>query len=149
MATGDGFSPADSTGFLLDRVAHHLSLRVQEFLDAEGVGLSAQQVGILTVVAHLDEPLRMAELADLLGRDPTTLTRQIEGLERAGLAQRSRDPSDRRAVIASATPAGVHMVERTMPLTLALRRRAMRGISQADENVLADGLRRMLKNLRE
>lgn len=147
MTTGREFRAIHSTGFLVDRVAHHLGLGVQQFLKEEGIGLTAHELGILTVVVGLDEPRRMADLAGLLGRDPTTLTRQIGGLERLGLVERYVDPSDRRAVRVSATAAGVRMVERTMPLTMGLRRRAMDGISPAEEEVVVRTLQRMLENL--
>ncbi len=142
------FNPTESAGFLVGRVAHALSLRVQEFLDDAEIPISAQEISILTVLAHLDEPERMKPLAELLGRDATTVSRQIAGLEEAGLVQRSPCPDDGRATVVSITTAGAKLVERTIPLTLALRGRAMKGITKADTKTFVAVLLQMLANLR-
>ena len=143
------FNPTESAGFLVGRVAHALSLRVQEFLDDAEIPISAQEISILTVLAHLDEPERMKPLAELLGRDATTVSRQIAGLEEAGLVQRSPCPDDGRATVVSITTAGARLVERTIPLTLALRGRAMKGITKADTKTFVGVLSQMLANLRD
>src|ERR671931_880936 len=46
------------------------------------------------------------ELARSLGIEGPTLTRHLDGLERAGLVERRRDPADRRAVQVELTDAG-------------------------------------------
>ena len=142
------FDPTESAGFLVGRVAHALSLRVQEFLDDAEIPISAQEISILTVLAHLDEPERMKPLAELLGRDATTVSRQIAGLEQAGLVQRSPCPDDGRATVVAITKAGAKLVERTIPLTLALRSRAMKGITKADTKTFVGVLSQMLANNR-
>lgn len=43
------------------------------------------------------EPARMSELAALLRLDASTVSRQLRGLEEAGLIRREPDPDDRRA----------------------------------------------------
>ena len=82
------FDPTESAGFLVGRVAHALKLRVQEFLDDAGIDMSAEEISILTVLAHLDGPERMKPLSEKLGRDATTVSRQVAGLEEAGLLER-------------------------------------------------------------
>jgi MarR family transcriptional regulator for hemolysin len=46
------------------------------------------------------------ELARSLGIEGPTLTRHLDGMERAGLVQRRRDPDDRRAVQVELTDGG-------------------------------------------
>ena len=141
------FDPTKSVGFLVVRAAHALSLRVQEFLDEAEIDMSAQEISILTALAHLPEPERMKSFAEKLGRDATTVSRQISGLEEGRLVRRSPCPEDGRSTVVAITPKGAKLVERTIPLTLALRRRAMRGISKADSEALARALSRMITNL--
>ena len=143
------FDPTESTGFLVGRVAHALKLRVQEFLDESEIPMSAEEISILTVLAHLDEPPSMKPLAEKLGRDATTVSRQVASLEGAGLVQRSPSPADGRASVVAVTKKGAKLVESTIPLTQALRARAMRGISKADQKSLVDSLSKILQNLRE
>ena len=143
------FKPTESPGFLVGRVAHALKQGVQDFLDESGIPLSAEEASILTVLAHLDGPERMKPLAELLGRDATTVSRQIAGLERQKLVKRSPCPDDGRATVVQITKAGRKLVERTLPMTRALRKQAMKGISSADAKVLTRALLQMLRNLRQ
>ena len=142
------FDPTESAGFLVGRVAHALKLRVQEFLDDAGIDMSAEEISILTVLAHLDGPERMKPLSEKLGRDATTVSRQVAGLEEAGLVERSPCPDDGRATVVTITKAGSKLVEQTIPLTLALRGRAMKGISKSEAKTLVNALSRMLNNLK-
>ena len=89
----------------------------------------------------------MKPLAEKLGRDATTVSRQVAGLEEAGLVRRSPCPDDGRATVVTVTKAGIKLVERTIPLTLALRGRAMKGISKTDAKALLTALSQMLNNL--
>jgi DNA-binding MarR family transcriptional regulator len=143
------FDPTESAGFLVGRAAHALSLRVQEFLDDAEVHVSAAEITIMTVLAHMDGPEQMKPLAERLGRDATTVSRQIAGLEKAHLVKRSPCQVDGRATVVTITKAGRKLVERTIPLTLALRARAMKGISKADAKTLVSALSQMLDNLKD
>ncbi len=143
------FKPTESPGFLVGRVAHALKLGVQEFLDQRGIPLSAEEASILTVLAHLDGPERMKPLAELLGRDATTVSRQIAGLERQKLVKRSPCRDDGRATVVKITRSGEKLVERTLPMTRALREQAMQGISSADTKILTRALIKMLQNLNQ
>ena len=142
------FDPTESAGFLVGRVTHLLNLRVQDFLDEAGIDMSAQEIRILTVLAHLAGPERMKPLAEKLGRDPTTVSRQITGLEEKGLVQRSPCPAVGRSTVVAITRRGSRLVERTIPLTLALRGQAMKGISKADSEALVRSLSQMIVNLK-
>lgn len=141
------FDPTKSTGFLVGRVAHTLNQRVQDFLDQAKIDISAQEISILTVLAHSPSPERMKWLAEKLGRDATTVSRQISGLEKSALVRRSPCPEDGRSTVVAITKKGAKLVERTIPLTLALRSRAMKGISKEDSAALVRSLSRMSANL--
>jgi DNA-binding MarR family transcriptional regulator len=52
-------------------------------------------------------PLRISELAELEGLNPTMLSRVIADLVAQELVSRVKDPDDRRAGLVEATPAGV------------------------------------------
>lgn len=142
------FDPTKSPGFLVGRIAHALKIHVQEFLDAEDISISAEEISILTVLAHLDQPPTMKSLAEKVGRDATTVSRQVTCLHTAGLVERSPCPDDGRASVVTVTRNGAELVERTIPMTLALRARAMQGISRVDARVLVNSLSRMLSNLK-
>ena len=74
--------------------------------------LDRSAYGIMARLAD-DGPQRLGALASAFGLDPSTITRQVQALERAGLAERSTDPSDRRASILHLTEEGSTVLEKT------------------------------------
>jgi DNA-binding MarR family transcriptional regulator len=56
-------------------------------------------------------PQRVADLAAVLGVDPSTVTRMCDRLVRKGLAYRRRATTDRRSVKISLAPAGRELVQ--------------------------------------
>ncbi len=67
-----------------------------------------------TTLARIAEhaPLRLSELAHVLGVDLSTVSRQVASLERHELVERTVDPSDRRAAVVGLTAEGVRALER-------------------------------------
>ena len=61
--------------------------------------------GVLARVGEL-QPVRLSDLAHVLGVDVSTTSRQVATLEQRGLLSRSADPDDGRAVLLDLTPAG-------------------------------------------
>ncbi len=57
-------------------------------------------------------PSRLSTVADKCGLDPSTVSRQVADLEKAGLLAREVDPDDRRAVLLMATERGQAMLGR-------------------------------------
>lgn len=58
------------------------------------------------LLIRLERPIRMGELARVTRLLPSTVTAQVDLLENAGLVERQKDPSDRRAWILSLTEKG-------------------------------------------
>jgi DNA-binding MarR family transcriptional regulator len=88
--------------------------------------LELGQVDTLDLLAARDS-WRMTDLADALRVDPSTATRAVQRLVRAGLAERRQSDEDGRVVMVSATAAG-----RTRHEAIAGRRR------KAMETMLAE-----------
>jgi DNA-binding MarR family transcriptional regulator len=72
------------------------------------------------VLAHLavDGPQRSGEIAAVMCADPSTISRQVAGLVKAGLVERRADPGDGRATLLAATTDGSRVLD------LERRRRA-------------------------
>ena len=58
-------------------------------------------------------PQRLGSLAQAFGLDPSTITRQVQALESAGLAKRATDAADRRASILDLSDEGREVLGRT------------------------------------
>ena len=67
------------------------------------------------ILCRLDDegPQRLGALATVFGLDPSTITRQVQSLERAGLAGRSTNLHDRRVSMLFLTETGTQAVRAT------------------------------------
>jgi len=74
-------------------------------------GLTPTRISILQTVVR-EGPIRLSELADAEGVNPTMLSRVVGDLGDAGLLDRVSDPDDRRAALVQATPEGRRLSER-------------------------------------
>jgi len=73
--------------------------------DSTGAALSSTDSWLLEKVV-VAGPLRMSKLAGWMAVDKSTITTEIRRLEKAGLVTRRSDPTDRRAVLVTATDEG-------------------------------------------
>ncbi|MDQ1721502.1 MAG: hypothetical protein QOI26_1236 [Pseudonocardiales bacterium] len=71
-------------------------------------------------------PSRLTTVAERTGLDPSTVSRQVADLEKAGLLARDADPDDRRAILLKATDEGQQVLDR---LSRGRRKRVERLLS--------------------
>jgi DNA-binding MarR family transcriptional regulator len=83
---------------------HHRMFRAVND-EMNGCGLSLARTKVLTRLHELG-PTRQSVLAADFGLSPHSITDIIDGLERAGMAERRPDPTDRRAKLVAITDAG-------------------------------------------
>jgi DNA-binding MarR family transcriptional regulator len=76
-----------------------------------GSGLTPSQISVLFTVVRLG-PLRLSELAEIEGLNPTMLSRIAAQLAESQLIRREADPGDRRAALLRATASGRRLRER-------------------------------------
>lgn len=95
----------------LRAVVGKLSRRLRPTL--AGTGLTPTTISVLFSVSRRG-PLRLSELAELEGLNPTMLSRVIAELTGQGLVRRVADPGDRRAALVEATAAGKRLREKIL-----------------------------------
>jgi|SRR5277367_4378777 len=95
----------------LRTVVGKLSRRLRPTL--AGTGLTPTRISVLFSVVRLG-PLRLSELAEVEGLNPTMLSRAIGEMVEQGLVRRVPDPEDGRAALVDATRAGKQMRERIL-----------------------------------
>jgi DNA-binding MarR family transcriptional regulator len=105
-------------------VLGRLSRRLRPTAAAVAAGLTPTKISVLLHVARAGD-IRLSELSEAEGINPTMMSRVIADLTDAGLVERVSDPSDRRAAFIEPTPAGSKLAdrirrERTDALNLAL-----------------------------
>jgi DNA-binding MarR family transcriptional regulator len=91
--------------------------------------------------------LCVAELADLVGRDYTTVSRQLAKLAVLKLIRRREDASDRRKTAAELTAAGGDIVRKIALARRRLLAKALAEWSEADTQALANLNRRFADTL--
>jgi len=98
-------------GALLEIVAAmNRPQRDEAIIREAGIPLDRALFPLLVSIERLG-PIGVVELADRIGRDYTTVSRQIARLETLGLAARQENPADRRSREAVITPKGKAMTD--------------------------------------
>jgi DNA-binding MarR family transcriptional regulator len=105
----------------------------------EPAGLSASGLSALSRLDALGS-LRITELAELEQLTQPGMTTLINRLEDAGLATREPDPSDRRAVRVTITPAGARRVLENRDARAARLLTRIHQLSEEDQAALAAAL---------
>jgi DNA-binding MarR family transcriptional regulator len=111
-----------------------------------GVALDRALFPLLVVIQRRG-PLAVGELADRLGRDYTTVSRQVGKLESLGLVARRDGTADRRVTEAVVTDKGQAMSDALDAARERLARMALAEWSERDLEELARLLRRFADNL--
>ncbi|MCX4749759.1 MarR family winged helix-turn-helix transcriptional regulator [Kitasatospora sp. NBC_01287] len=94
----------DRLSFLLARHGRLMKLRLREALAVSGLG--PRHGALLLRLADTGTVSQQA-LIEALTVDPSTLVAILNDLERDALAERRRDPADRRRHLVAITPAGL------------------------------------------
>lgn len=114
-------------------------------LDGELQAEHGLSLGEYEVLVHLseepDHAVRMTDLASRLHLSPSGITRRIDGLERAGLVERRRCPSDRRGSNAVLTADGLKRLRAAAPTHVrGVRAHFIDQLSEKDITNLASAL---------
>jgi MarR family transcriptional regulator for hemolysin len=95
----------------------------------------------------LNGPLAQRDLAELLGIEGPTLTRQVDRLVAADLLERRTDPEDRRMTRVELTPAGRDLYQRLAVVARETKEEVLRGFTPQDMDQLAHLLDLLEANL--
>lgn len=134
----------DSLGFLLNDIARLMRKRFD--IRARRIGVTRAQWHTLSILKR-NEGCNQGMLADLLEVEPITVGRMIDRLEDAGLAERRRDPADRRVW-------RIHLTDKAQPVLIELRAIAdtmidevMDGVDPQDRVLMHAALKTLRANL--
>ena len=134
--------------FLLSTAQQAVKKHVNKVLAAEGVRITAAQSGILFLLKQRDRRM-ISELGRILGIENSAMTGLIDRLEKSGFVTRVMDPADRRALLISATPAGLEEVERAKPIIRRVNSAIKAGFSEHEIEILKTVLAEILTKFKE
>lgn len=118
------------------------TVRLRTYVDSRlsGHGLSVPRLRLLRALANTpaDEPLRMRDLGEALNVAARTVTSLVDALEREGMVERVRHPTDRRAYLLALTPLGRTTHAKAEEIDRAALARATCGLSGKQRALLLD-----------
>jgi DNA-binding MarR family transcriptional regulator len=137
---------AEFAGQLFFRLWRASHTRTAEAL--QSIGLTPALFGLLNVLGARDGAIQQQLSADM-GIDPSAMVTLIDELEEAGLAERRRHPSDRRAWEVAITPKGRRTLERAKGLANDVEDEVLAGLNGTERRQLLALLRRALQSAPE
>jgi DNA-binding MarR family transcriptional regulator len=112
------------------------------------IGVTRSQWRVLLTI-HRNPGINQGQLADRLEVEPITTCRMVDRLEQAGLVERRRDPSDRRAWQIILTDEALPIIDRIQEIADVKLAEAVTGFTPEEIATLTAMLGRLRDNLLE
>ncbi len=138
-------APTDRIGFLLNDVARLFRAAFEREIAKSGLGVTPGEARALARIAAINGG-RQSEIAVALGIEPMTLSRYVDGLEKAGLIKRTADPKDGRAKCVTTTEKADAVVSAIRAHSDDLLARLQADLPEGDRQALSRALRTMRNN---
>jgi DNA-binding MarR family transcriptional regulator len=116
-----------------------LSRRLRTTAAARDAGLAPTAISLLLTVAR-SGPVKLSELAEGEGINPTMVSRVVAGMVQEGLLKRSSDADDRRAAWVELTGAGRKLAHRMRRERTSAVDRALETLPEAERRRIEQAL---------
>jgi len=103
---------------------------------------------LVVFLLNFYDGLTQRDIAISLDKDSPSITRLIDELEGLKMLERRSDPNDRRAKNIYLTSKGKGVVPGIIDVTKVAFKKAFKGISDDEVNVMQSVLKRMMENMR-
>lgn len=130
----------------IGKTMKHIDLFIATKMAEKGVNLTRQQVILLKILFH-DGPLPQNDLAFLTDRDKTSLTRLLGTMEKKNIVARITSPEDKRVNLVHLTKHGEKILNETTPILLEVIMHMQEGISDDDQKVVIEVMKRIQGNI--
>lgn len=129
------------------RISESITLLANKELKDAGYELTFEQALVVFLLNFYDG-LTQRDIAISLDKDSPSITRLIDELEGLKMLERRSDPNDRRAKNIYLTSKGKSVVPGIIDVTKVAFKKAFKGISDDEVNVMQSVLKRMMENMR-
>jgi len=140
-----GESTLESTADLLSKVCGLKHRRMHELLD--DLGLYSGQPSVLRALWEQDG-MTQSELTEQLNRSPSTITKTVKRMEKAGFVERRADPRDERVSHVYLTDTGRSVKAALEDVWRAFEEQAFAEFSAQELALLRDLLHRICRNIK-
>lgn len=112
-------------------------------------GLQQGEFDVLATLRRSGTPyaLTPTELYEATMVTSGAMTARLDRLEKAGLIQRARHPSDRRGVVVQLTAKGLELIDEALAAHVANEHRTLAGLTREDRETLAKLLEKLIGSL--
>ncbi len=132
--------------FLLERTVRRFRKFSQRELSKRGFDISGEQWVVLKRTYEV-QGINQNEIAKSTYKDPASVTRMIDLLEKRGFLKRKNTDGDRRSYEICLTENGRSYVEEVLPLAEEMRKYGLNGVSEKDKEVFVNVLNKIYENL--
>jgi len=132
--------------FLIDQTSKLSKHYSQRIFDDLGIDIIVDQWVLLKIIEE-NIPMSQKELADKSFRDPASITRSMDILEKKEYLSRQRMATDRRQYLICLSKKGKEFIDCNMPLIAEMRSQSLAGFSEEEISTLNSLLLRMQSNL--
>jgi len=142
----DNFELERAIGFYVNRTAFVMSDEVARRFQDCGYKLSAQDFGILFRLWKQDG-LSQVQIASLMMRDKTTITRRLDALVKKGLVERRLDGADRRLYRIHLTVEGMKAAETLMVMVDEFQKEVLDDIPDEHKEITINTLKKITEQV--
>lgn len=100
----------DSIGYRINKVANNINKELNQILSKYDIAV--EQRATLEMI-KFEENVSQTMIAQLLGKDKTTISRSLNSLEKKGLIIKSEIQNDKRVNVIKLTPKGENILEQS------------------------------------
>ena len=118
----------------------------QREFDRLGISITVEQWILLKIISESTD-LSQKELAIKSSRDPASITRTLDLLQKKDFVTREKVPNNRRSYFICLTEKGAQFIKEHLKLVTAQREKSVEGLSKKEIEVLSDLLTRVRKNM--
>lgn len=140
------YIPNESIGYLTARVKREMTRLLARKLYETGREITAEQYRLL-IMLWIEDGRNQQDLADLYGKDKTSIARMLQTMEKNGLITRVPDDKDKRNNLLYITNKGSEIRARLFPLLQSTIENTEAGIEAEQLNGCKQVLRQMIDNL--
>ncbi|SDL42936.1 MarR family winged helix-turn-helix transcriptional regulator [Kriegella aquimaris] len=132
--------------FQIDKTSKVAKQYSQREFDRLGLNITVEQ-WILLKIVHESNHISQKELAEKSLRDPASITRTLDLLQKKELINRLPIPENRRQYNINLSKKGAAFVQKNMPIVDAHRKKSIEGLSEKDQQTLNNLLKRIQENM--
>lgn len=133
--------------FQLDLTSKVSKQYSQRDFDKLKLGITVEQWVLLKIISESTD-LTQKELARKSYRDPASITRTLDILEKKKLVFREAVPENRRSYHILLSENGKMFIEKHLDLIITHRKNSIKGISKKDLSLLSSILEKMRENMK-